>query len=98
MNGSSKEVFDFMDEASIALEAIRKKLVGKRLTYNEIFAVMDQIAHKRLNQILTTYFAASGYSNGFNNEEMYFLTKAMIDSARMLRYAPRPTRQMALAR
>jgi AMP phosphorylase len=75
-----------MDEASIAIEAIRKKLVGKALTYKEIHAVMDQIAHKRLGQVLTTYFAASGYSKGFSNEEMYFLTKAMIETGEQLHF------------
>lgn len=75
-----------MNEISTALEAIQKKLVGKRLTYNEIYAIMDEIGHKRLGQILTTYFAASGYSKGFTNEEMYFLTKAMIETGDKLRF------------
>lgn len=64
----------------LALKAIQEKLLGKRLTYKEIFAVMDEIAHHRLGNILTTYFAASGYSKGFSNEEIYFLTKAMIET------------------
>lgn len=75
-----------MGEASVALEAIRKKLVGKPLTYNEIYAVMDQIAHKRLSRVLTTYFAASGYSKGFSNEEIYYLTKAMIETGERLHF------------
>ena len=37
-----------VEEMALALEAIQKKLVGKKLTYREIFAVMDEIAHKRL--------------------------------------------------
>ncbi len=37
-----------MDEKKLALEAIRKKLVGKKLSYKEIYAVMDQIAQDRL--------------------------------------------------
>lgn len=75
-----------MDESVIALEAIRKKLVGKSLSYKEIYAIMDQIAHKRLSQVLTTYFAASGYSKGFSNEEMYYLTKAMIETGQRLSF------------
>jgi putative thymidine phosphorylase len=76
-----------MNEALLALEAIRKKLVGKSLSYNEIFAVMDEIAHKRLGQVLTTYFAASGYSNGFSNEELFYLTKAMIETGEQLEFS-----------
>lgn len=75
-----------MDEASVAIEAIREKLVGKRLNYNEIHAIMDQVAHKRLGPVLTAYFAASGYSKGFNNEEIYFLTKAMIETGEQLHF------------
>lgn len=73
-------------EDSLALEAIRKKLVGKRLTYDEIYAVMDEIAHKRLGDVLTTYFAASGYSKGFTNEEIYYLTKAMVETGEQLHF------------
>lgn len=73
-------------EAQLALEAISKKLSGKPLTYKEIYAVMDQLSHKRMNQVLTTYFAASGYTTGFSNEEIYFLTKAMIETGEKLHF------------
>ncbi|HWY80133.1 MAG TPA: thymidine phosphorylase [Candidatus Sulfotelmatobacter sp.] len=75
-----------MTEETLALQAIRKKLVGKRLSYKEIFAVMDAISHEKLSPILTTYFAASGYSKGFSNEEMYYLTKAMIETGEQLKF------------
>lgn len=75
-----------MDESSVILEAIRKKLVGKHLSYNEIYTIMDEIAHKRLSKVLTTYFAASGYAEGFSNEEIYFLTKAMIETGERLHF------------
>ena len=75
-----------MDEHSLALEAIRKKLSGKKLTYKEIFAVMDEIAHERLDKVLITYFAASGYTHGFSNEELFFLTKAMIETGETLNF------------
>ena len=52
------------EEIAKALEAIQKKLVGKTLTYREIYAIMDEIARNRLGEVLTTYFAASGYSKG----------------------------------
>src|SRR2546423_1180966 len=76
-----------IDEKELALETIRRKLVGKTLTYQEVFAVMDEIAHNRLGDILTTYFAASGYSKGFTNEELYFLTKAMVETGETLHFS-----------
>lgn len=73
-------------QSQLALEAIRKKLVGKKLNYKEIYAIMDQIANDRLGDILTTYFAASGYTKGFNNEELYYLTKAMVETGEKLTF------------
>jgi AMP phosphorylase len=75
-----------MDEKAQAINAITKKLVGKRLNYKEIYAIMDQIAQDKLGDILTTYFAASGVSNGFNSEEIYFLTKAMVETGEKLQF------------
>jgi AMP phosphorylase len=75
-----------MDQKELALDAIRKKLVGKKLNYEEIFAVMNEISQKRLGDVLTTYFASSGYSKGFSDEEIYFLTKAMIETGEQLHF------------
>ncbi|HMS22399.1 MAG TPA: thymidine phosphorylase [Candidatus Levybacteria bacterium] len=75
-----------MDEKNLALTAIQKKLLGKKLSYREIYAIMDQIAHDKLGDILTTYFAASGYSKGFSNEEIYFLTRAMVETGETLEF------------
>lgn len=76
-----------MQDLNIAIDAIRKKLLGKSLTYKEIYSIMDQIAHDRLGKVLTTYFAASGYSKGFSSEELYFLTKAMIETGEKLHFS-----------
>lgn len=69
-----------------AVEAIKKKLTGKVLSYNEIFSIMDEIANKRLGPVLTTYFAAAGFTEGFNDEELYFLAKAMVDTGPRLHF------------
>ncbi len=55
-------------QQQLAIDAIKKKLIGKSLSYNEIFAIMDEIANKRLSPILTTYFAAAGFREGFSDE------------------------------
>jgi len=71
---------------SIAVEAIKKKLLGKKLTYREIFSIMDEISHERLGPVLTTYFAAAGFKEGFSPEELYFMTKAMVDTGEHLHF------------
>ena len=75
-----------MDEQHLAINAIRKKLLGKDLRYKEIYAIMDQISRKKFGDILTTYFAASGYSEGFTNQELYYLTKAMVETGEKLEF------------
>src|SRR3989338_4250630 len=74
------------DQELTAREAIQKKLIGKKLGYDEIYAIMDEIAHNKMNDVLTTYFVASGYSKGFSNEEIYYLTKAMVETGKKLHF------------
>ncbi len=69
-----------------ALKAIQKKLLGKKLNYKEIFSIMDEISHERLGDVLTTYFAASGYSKGFTYDEIYYLTRAMVETGERLKF------------
>src|SRR3989344_116411 len=76
-----------MDEKHQAIAAIRKKLVGKELNYKEIYAIMDQISQEKLGDVLTTYFAASGFSKGFSGEELYYLTKAMVETGEKLKFS-----------
>lgn len=75
------------NEKQIAIEAIKKKLIGKSLSYREIFAIMDEIANQKWGSVLTTYFAAAGFTSGFNDEELYYLTKAMVETGPRLHFS-----------
>lgn len=69
-----------------AVSAIQKKLLGKKLTYREIYAIMDEISHQRLSDVLTTYFVASSFKEGFSEDELYHLTKAMVETGNRLHF------------
>jgi len=69
-----------------AVKAIQKKLLGKKLTYKEIYNIMDEISHQRLSDILITYFVASSFKEGYTNEELYFFTKAMVETGSTLKF------------
>lgn len=69
-----------------AMQAIKKKLQGKRLNYKEVYALMDEIAHDRMKDVVTAYFIAAGFKDGFTEEELYFLTKAMVETGTQISF------------
>ncbi|MGB9883396.1 MAG: thymidine phosphorylase [Microgenomates group bacterium] len=73
-------------EKIIAIKAIQKKLLGKKLTYKEIYAIMDEIAKEKLSDVLTTYFVASSFKEGYTSEELYQFTKAMVETGNRLKF------------
>lgn len=64
-------------ERSGAIKAIVKKLLRNDLNEEEIQTIIEGIVSNHLGTIETTYFAAAGFSPGFNDKELYYLTKAM---------------------
>jgi len=69
-----------------AIEAIKKKLLGKKLNYKEIFTLMDEITHQRMSDILTTYFVAASFKEGFSQKELYHLCKAMVETGIKIKF------------
>ncbi|OGK13793.1 hypothetical protein A3A93_02515 [Candidatus Roizmanbacteria bacterium RIFCSPLOWO2_01_FULL_38_12] len=67
-----------------AIDVIKKKLRGRQLNYKEIYTLMDEIAGERLGDVLTAYFVAAGFKDGFTPEELYFLTKAMVETGTVI--------------
>ena len=69
-----------------SLQHIRDKLYGKRLSYIELYHIMDDITHDRLTAIEKTYFVAAGFTRGFTNEEIVDMTKAMVETGSKLKF------------
>jgi len=82
--GTPMEI-DFI-EPSEATSAIRKKLRGGRLTYDDFYIIMQDIANGKLNTKLTTFFAGAGYSPGFDEEEILNMTKALANTGEILKF------------
>lgn len=73
-------------EKLMAINAIQKKLLGKKLGYREIYAIMDEIAHEKLSDVLTTYFVASSFKEGYTPQELFYFTKAMVETGNQLKF------------
>ncbi|MBU1632689.1 MAG: thymidine phosphorylase, partial [Nanoarchaeota archaeon] len=69
-----------------SLKHIRDKLFGKKLTYQELYHIMDDITNDRLTDIEKTYFVAGGFTNGWNAEEIVEMTKAMVKTGKTLKF------------
>lgn len=67
-------------EPAESYDVIRKKILGGKLNYDEIKMVMEDVANRRVSKIMMTYFAAASFNPGFDDEEVYFMTKAMAET------------------
>jgi AMP phosphorylase len=69
-----------------AIDTIKKKLLGKKVTYKEVYNLMDEISHRNMSDILTTYFVAASFKEGLVGDELYYITKAMVETGNTLSF------------
>ena len=67
-----------------SIEAIKKKMLGYELNYEEIYSIMKDITDGRLGEVEMTYFAMSSFVKAYTEKELYFLTKAMAETGEMM--------------
>jgi len=73
----------------LSIQAIRKKLLGKSLDYEEMYSIIYDIVHHKLSKVEITYFVASSYAKHFSNEELFYMTKAMAETGEVLKFPNR---------
>jgi len=69
-----------------SVKHIHDKLYGKTLSYRELFHIIDDITHDRLTDIEKTYFVSAGFANGFTNQEIVDMTKAMVETGEKIKF------------
>jgi len=69
-----------------SVQAIKKRLLGKKLNYEEFRQIFSDIASGVLTRTEITYFSASGFMRKYTDEELYFMTKAMAETGEMLKF------------
>jgi len=65
-----------------AIDAIKRKLVGHELSYEDSYAIMHEFSTGGLTDIFVAYFAAASFSAGYTDDELYNLTKAMVETGK----------------
>ena len=73
-------------ERAPSVQAIKKRLLGKKLKYEEFKQIFADIASGVLTRTETTYFVASGFMRQYTDQELYFMTKAMAETGEMLKF------------
>ena len=73
-------------ESAKSVQAIKKRLLGKKLNYEEIHEIMADIVADRLSKVQITYFVASGFMHEYTDQELFFLTKAMAETGEMMTF------------
>lgn len=74
------------ESSSIANNAIRKKMKGDAISYDEMFAIIKDISENKLDEIMMTYYVASSFFYPTTDLEMYQTAKAMAENGEMFRY------------
>lgn len=72
-----------------SIAAIKKKLLGQTLTKPEMYSIINDIVHHKLNPIETTYFVASGYVKPYRIEELIWMVEAMAKTGETFRWPNR---------
>ncbi|HRY63648.1 MAG TPA: thymidine phosphorylase [Patescibacteria group bacterium] len=66
------------------MKAINKKMLGKKLNYEEIYSIISDISTGKLGTIETTYYVASSFIKPYSLDELYFVTKSMAECGEKL--------------
>lgn len=72
--------------SSISFDAIRKKMRGEEISYDEMFAIIKDISENKLDEIMMTYYVASSFFYPTTDEEMYQTAKAMAECGVTFKY------------
>jgi AMP phosphorylase len=66
------------------IDYIEKKLRGKKLEKEEIERIIQEVVKNELNEAEIAYFISGCYTRGMSDEEIIYLTNAMVKSGKIL--------------
>ena len=69
-----------------SLTHIREKLMGKELSYENLFGIAKDITNDALTDIEKTYFVSACFTRGLSHNEIVNLTKAMVEAGTKIKF------------
>ncbi len=72
--------------SSVANDAIRKKMKGEAISYEEMYAIIKDISEGKLSEVMMTYYVASSFFYSTTDLEMFQTAKAMAECWIMFKY------------
>ncbi len=82
--GANVEVYPALETQSSRY--ILKKLDGKELSKKEIYSIIKDVVDNALNEAEIAYFVSGVYHHGMSFKETIFLTEAMAQTGRILKW------------
>lgn len=76
----------FMRNNPLSLQAIRKKLLGEKITNEEIDAIVEDIQNNKLSDLQLAYYTATSFFYKSDPEELAYTTKATAYTGDMYRF------------
>ena len=76
----------YVDCDPAAIEAIRKRMLGKKSSEEDINIIIKEISEGRMSDVLMTYYVASSFLKEPDLDEMYYTAKAMAENGNILRF------------
>lgn len=80
----NRKVFLDIPKPTKSLEAIKKKMEGGKLTEEDLLAIMEDIGSRKLRETEVAFFVSTFFNPGFDEDEIYWMTKGMAESGRIL--------------
>ena len=75
-----------IDHNPLSLQAIKRKLLWKKLTAWEIKALMRDMTDGKISDILATYYAACSYCRPIDDRELYLTAKYSAEMGDMIKF------------
>ena len=73
-------------ETPKSMEYIKKKILGHKLTQEELEVIMKDVGDKKLTEVEVAFLMSTFFNPGFDEDETFWMAKAMADSGDILSF------------